>query len=223
MNRIKIYCHVVDQPYWKEFVSNKIEMMKSAGLWNAASEIIFCAHGSSEVFNFLKTEDKVRIVMHATSVKPFNEQYTNRTIKHEADATIDNDYILRFHLKGINWVNNADYPKVYEYANLLNYYNIVKWESVIEKLDQGYEAVGVNWVKDPWPHFVGNIWWSNSNYIKKLKLLPEPHTTGFVQQIPGNATWAVHDAESWIGTANPKAWDMYRNTDDIGFHPDIKY
>ena len=181
--------------------------MKHSGLWNAADTITFCAHGNPVVFEELLLEDKIRVVMHPDAVKPFNEQYTNRTLKMEVDESLDSSYIFRFHSKGINWVDNIDYPRVRRYAELLKYYNINCWKQVVEKLDQGYDAAGVNWVEHPWPHFVGNIWWATSDYIKKLELMPAPHTTGFVQKIVGGG-WAIHDAESWIGTKNPNAWNI---------------
>lgn len=220
MKPIKVYIHLFEKGPWQEFLQEKIALMKQTGLWDRANEIVYCIHGTYQAFSHLK-ETKTRLVLHK-SIAPFNEQYTNRTIKQEADAFPESFYLLRFHLKGINWIDHPDGARVKEYADLLTHCNIVRWEDAVGKLDQGYDVAGVNWVKNPWPHFIGNIWWSTSNYIQRLPLLKTPDEVGFVQQIPGTHSWAIHDAESWIGVANPRAWDLHRNTDEIGLHPDIK-
>lgn len=62
------------------------------------------------------------------------------------------------------------------------YYNVVKWKDAVEKLDEGYKAVGCHWVKNSF--FGGNYWWANTSY---LKLLPTPQMDN---------RWR---AEEWIG------------------------
>lgn len=216
MKPIKIYIHLFEKGPWESFLEEKVSLMKTAGLWQRASEVIYCAHGNESAFKKLDG----RVVLH-NSVAPFNEQYTNRTIKQEVDLSTESFYLLRFHLKGINWIGHPDQQRVKEYADLLNYHNIERWQAAVEKLDQGYDLAGVNWVKNPWPHFIGNIWWASSDYIRQLPLLKAPHEVNFRQQIPGSHSWAIHDAESWIGLGAACAWDLYRNTDQIGLHPDI--
>jgi hypothetical protein len=150
---------------------------------------------------------------------PFNEQYSNKTLKIHSDQDSEPSYILRYHMKGI-----TIWPRIDDYDELLDYHNVTNWKSVIEKLDQGYDTAGVWWVKQPRPHFVGNIWWTTSDYVKKLTLLKMPHEVGGKQQLPAlpgnlNCIWTIHDAEMWVGTANPKAYDLLRDTDQIADHP----
>lgn len=222
--KLKLYYHITDQPRRKELVDDKIQKMKFSGLWDSFNEINFCAHYNYSAYDDLresmKYDPRVRIIFHPDSVRKFGEQYTNKTLKLETDADVEPSYIFRFHTKGLNWIDKPEWPQVNAYNQLLDHYNIENWKLVIEKLDQGYEAAGIYWVKQPWPHFKGNVWWTTSSYIKKLKLLKMPHENNFQQQILGGG-WLVHDAESWIGTANPRAWDLLRQTDIIGDHPDL--
>ena len=224
MTKLKLYYHMTDQPRWRELVDLKIDLMKSVGLWEAFSEINLCVHYNNAEFDQLrfdtKDDPRIRIIFHTDSVRTFGEQYTNRTIKQEVDACDADAYIFRMHTKGLNWINTPDWERVSAYTELLDQHNIVRWKEVVQKLDQGYDATGIYWVKNPWPHFMGNIWWATSKYIKQLKILPPPHETGFRQQILGGG-WAVHDAESWVGTGNATAWDFIRESDQIGDHPNI--
>lgn len=211
-------------PGWREISTDKINKMINCGLWNSFSQINICTHYNEGEFDILKKElendVRVRFIYHTDSVRPYGEQYTNRTLKLEIDQNSESSYIFRFHLKGLNHWGTINWPSNNEINQLLDRHLIERWREVVEKLDQGYDAVGTYWVKQPWPHFKGNVWWATSDYIKRLKLLKMPHENNFQQQITGGG-WLVHDAESWVGTANPKAYDMFRETDQIGDHPDL--
>lgn len=211
-------------PGWREISNDKIDKMKTCGLWDRFDQINICTHYEENAYNTLKDElandNRVRFIYHPDSVRPFGEQYTNRTLKNEIDLDPVPSYIFRFHLKGHNHWNTVNWEANNEINKLLDRHLIERWREVIEKLDQGYEAVGTYWVKQPWPHFKTNVWWATSDYVRRLKLLKMPHENNFQQQITGGG-WLVHDAESWVGTSNPHAYDMYRETDQIGDHPDI--
>lgn len=209
---------------WREISSDKINKMVNSGLWDQFAEINICTHYDDAAFtplyHELSNDTRVNFIHHTDSMRPLGEQYTNKTIKKKIDNDHINSYIFRFHLKGVNHWNSPTWPINEEYNKIIDFNLIERWKEVIEKLDQGYDAVGVYWVKQPWPHFKGNVWWATSDYIKRLKLLKMPHENNFQQQITGGG-WLVHDAESWVGTANPRAYDMYRETDQIGDHPDL--
>ena len=224
MNPIKIYYHLTPQNYWEEFYTKKIDLMKSTGLWDAASEVIFCLHydtASIDKIHEAVSDHKVRIVYNPESIRPYGEQYTNLTIKQEADDGDDDYYIFRFHNKGINHYNTVNWADNKAIADEMNYHNINRWQECVDKLDQGYQAVGTNWVKQPWPHFKGNYWWVTADYMRTMTPLQPPHISGGIQQIKGGG-WTIHDAESWIGTGTPRAYDILRGTDQIGDHPDLQ-
>lgn len=222
--KLKLFYHLVPQPHWQDFFNEKLEKIISSKLWDNLNEIVLCIHRDETIFNEIKlkyeNDQRIKFISHTDSVSPFEEQYTNRTIKEYCEN--DNFFLLRIHNKGINHIDhpiNGNLAK--EYANLLDECNIINWQNAVEKLSHGYDAAGVNWVKNPWPHFIGNVWWTTSDYVKKLPLLMMPHENNFKQQITGGG-WTIHDAESWIGTCNPSAWDLFRKTNIIGNHPDIK-
>lgn len=220
---IKMYFHLFPHNGWENYISRKLLKFEESGLWDRLDKIVFCTHYNESalypIYDRFYNDPRVSFVYHPDAVTPFNEQYTNRTLKLQTDQDTEPSYILRYHMKGITiWPAKSDYDE------LLDDYNISKWESVITKLDQGYDTAGVWWVKQPRPHYMGNIWWATSEYIRRLPLLKMPHETGGQQQLPSlpgnpNVIWAIHDAEMWVGTANPKAYDLLRATDQIADHP----
>lgn len=224
MKQLKLYYHLVAQQYCFDFFNQNKNLMQETGLWDAFNTINLCLHYDDSFFNSLRkeleTDYRVKFIF-LESHRPFGEQYTNIFLKQQTDTELQEHFILRFHSKGINhYLHPTEWPPNKKITDELNYQNINRWQECVDKLHQGYDAVGAHWVKQPWPHFKGNIWWASSNYIKRLNALKPPHVVGFQQQIRGGG-WTVHDAESWVGTANPKAWDILRNTDEIGDHPDL--
>jgi len=49
----------------------------------------------------------------------------------------------------------------------LEYYVLDKWEDCIRYLNQ-YNTVGVKLRMKPFPHYSGNFWWANANYVATL-------------------------------------------------------
>lgn len=227
MTPIKIYYHTPAHAYWEDFYSYKIQRMKRSKLWDAASEIIICDPYDSDSLTQIKdhigNDDRVRYVSFDDAVKPFGEQYTNRLIKQEAMADDESYYIFRLHNKGITRYNEPDWSVHKEWADNIDHHCIDKWQECVTKMDEGYDTVGINYYRHPWLHFSGNSWWATSEYIKKLPQLRMPHETGGVHQIPGRGTWTIHDAESWIGVANPLGFDLETESSEPIDHPNPIY
>jgi hypothetical protein len=54
----------------------------------------------------------------------------------------------------------------------MSYFNIYHHEKCIQSLEQGYDAVGVNFIgsnKFPY-HYSGHFWWSKSSHIRNLNI-----------------------------------------------------
>ena len=96
-----------------------------------------------------------------------------------------NSRILYIHTKGIL---REDNEKIQQWVNMMLYFLVKRQDSCIKYLEE-YDAVGCNYIvsKDIKPHFSGNFWWANTNYIQSLDII---------------TTTPRHDAEWWILT-NP--------------------
>lgn len=107
---------------------------------------------------------KVEIVFY-----PDNKEEVE-TLKWIRDYSKDNpgDYVLYFHTKGISKCSRA----TEDWRRYMEYFCIEMWKDCIQKLDEGYDCCGVMWNTNTsvgaYPHFSGNFWWANTNYINTL-------------------------------------------------------
>lgn len=103
-----------------------------------------------------------------------------------------NDSILYIHTKGITHTN-TDYICQQQWRRLLNYKNIIEWKKCLNDLNT-YDCVGALYREDTWvgyhPHFSGNFWWANYDYILTLNPF----------YLDKNYTHHRMGAEFWIGS-----------------------
>jgi hypothetical protein len=100
-------------------------------------------------------------------------QYNKRLTKDEGE-TVESMYkfskenrdykVLFFHAKG---ASRQFVPQLHAWRMFLEYYVIDKWRECIDKLEE-YDSVGVKLRMKPYPHYSGNFWWANSNYLATL-------------------------------------------------------
>lgn len=88
--------------------------------------------------------------------------------------------LLYLHTKGISY-NNL-YDNIKDWINMMLYYLVEEYNNCFELLKK-YNIIGCNYKDEPKPHFSGNFWWSNTNYIKRLYKIK---------------SYNKHDAEWWI-------------------------
>ena len=93
----------------------------------------------------------------------------------------------------------------------MEYYVIDKWKQCLHHLDE-YNCVGVKVRQKPLPHFSGNFWWANADYLQTLD-----HnflfTRGFERKV---------DRELWIGTGKDfKPKDLHIVEEDVSMHSTI--
>ena len=89
----------------------------------------------------------------------------NLLYQHSLQEDLDFN-VLYLHTKGVKHNNNN--VNVNDWIDYLTYFNITKYETCINYL-QEYDAVGVNLQNgNVETHYSGNFWWTKSQYIKKL-------------------------------------------------------
>ena len=83
--------------------------------------------------------------------------------------------ILYIHTKGIRYDINDQ--KENDWIDLMLYFLLDKHSDCIQKLNENYDIVGCNYYCKIYhyiqPHFSGNFWWANTNYLKSLNKLDE--------------------------------------------------
>ena len=106
------------------------------------------------------------------------------------------------HTKGSTTANHFIPNAAYWWGQYLEHYTITRWQDNIQKLNEGHDITGVEWRTSPVPHFSGNFWWANSEYLKRL---PD------VQQYINTYKNDRFMAEMYVGRANPRYF-CFKNT-----------
>jgi len=103
--------------------------------------------------------------------------YEAPTLNKIIDFSIVNPHcnILYLHTKGIRYNENDE--KENNWIDLMLYGLLYNHNKCIEKLNESYDVVGCNYIynldKNINPHFSGNFWWANTDYLKYLDKLNE--------------------------------------------------
>ncbi|WP_462247688.1 hypothetical protein [Ekhidna sp.] len=117
----------------------------------------------------------------------------------------ENTPICYVHTKGVTT------PKAKNrrlWRETLNYWNLRRWKdnlSLLKEFDtSGARAFNFQVNDIALPHYSGNFWWANSDYIKKLES-PENYIENFgVSYNPDNSDPKRFGCEFWIGSGNPR-------------------
>jgi hypothetical protein len=78
------------------------------------------------------------------------------------------DSVLYLHTKGVS--QREDYKEVDDWIDLMLHFLLMDGNKI---LLNRYDCIGCNYKQQPKPHFSGNFWWANCNYLGGLPLLSE--------------------------------------------------
>jgi len=192
-NKINIYFHLATigeyQTIYKELINKIIE----SNLINKINTLFVCIVGDGNLQSI--HHDKIENIK-VGNIHDF-EFPTLEKIENDISSINDNIKILYFNGLGVT----GNTPNKKNWRNYLSYFNIILHDECIKSLDD-YDVCGVDWRTNPAPHFSGNFWWSNSNY---LKTLPKIDT---INKLDSPRVLSLrHNAEMYIGmnkNVNPR-------------------
>lgn len=119
--------------------------------------------------------------------------------------------VLYHHAKGSASENLC----VQEWRDLMTYFCIEQWRQAVVRIEEGYDAAGVNWrPRSEMPHFSGNFWWASSDYIASL---PDPLSPDYYKS-DGDCRMRY---EFWMGLGHPKALSLHES--NCGCHYTNRY
>jgi len=190
------YLHICQKNNWERSFDMIINSLKSNGLYEATREIRcgIVSDNESLALNNRFDDPKIKIIFIKHS-----SQYERPTLLHMRDhANSDpcNTSYWYFHSKGIKHFETHNEPNVVDWINMLLYWNSYRWRLAVKALEiyDLYGANGMIW--NDHLHFLGNFWWANSAYIKRL-----PNTIGD----------DYLDPEFWCCLAEPNMCNIYTN------------
>lgn len=192
MVKIALFYHIYQAGLWKEIFEEQFGLIKDSGLYDAADYIHFGINGNM-TFNDPNVNSVINRNQHMEETE---------TLKSLMNFSQNNSgyKILYIHTKGATKYNML----MDDWRKMMNYFCIERWRENIPLLNK-YDALGCNYFEDTWlghyPHFSGNFWWSNTDYITTLD-------NNFLKT---NRRW---DREFWIGTGKGKMHEVYNSKID---------
>ena len=199
--KLAVFYHLfIPEPMesWVWWVEEQMGLLQSTGLADNA-EVFLCTTLPLGMVNQKnnKTFDQMVIeyikdhfaFVNVLDVRGRHEEpnlFEGQTIKKLWDycQTFDG-YVFYFHSKGMGSYGTHIPGGLNDWKNLMHYFNIEKWKDCVAKLDEGYDACGINLLKEEnlnqdtfteeqkflCNHFAGNFWWATAKHIRNL---PDP-------------------------------------------------
>lgn len=174
--KIAVFYHLMQIKGWEFLYQDQMQVLCSSGLINACDFIHMGINGDSELF---WTPPKCKIKRNEILT---SEYCTLKDLQQFAINSKENYKILYFHSKGITNIGNMN---IRAWRLYMEYCLIQNWKECVNLLDE-YDCVGTSFAKYSYsdamhktkkrgsiiptcpPHFSGNFWWTNTEYLKKL-------------------------------------------------------
>jgi hypothetical protein len=188
-------CHI--EKYGTERLDYLIEKILTTNCIDDLEKVIINNIGEPLYKNY---GDKIEIINYSEDIT-INEKATlNKII--EFSQNNDEYYILYIHTKGltindkIKWI---PIKNVLDWIDMMLYFNIERRDLCTKILDNSFDTVGCNYIspKGYSPHYSGNFWWANSNYLKTLEKIPE------------NIVTSNNSTEFLLFTKSPRFYNLH--------------
>jgi len=159
MNNV-CFIHICTLGKFQTVVDEIFDFLQKSLLYKNLKGIYINIAGEENVY--LPNLDNIYVFPKRSNIDEY-EFSTLTLIKDFCKTNISN--ILYIHTKGVSTPNNIC---IDEWRQYMLYFNVIQYKKALELLNNN-DAVGVDLVTEPVAHFSGNIWWSKSSHINKLK------------------------------------------------------
>jgi len=196
------FMHVYQVHNWNKIVEEQFYRMKKSGLWDKIDKLFIGLVGKEPTRAY---EKKVKILYHMNKPELF-EAFT-LTMLHLYSQGFDGQ-VFYIHTKGVSRNSPEGFT---DWRRMMEHYVIDRHKTCLKELENN-DIVGCNWHLGEGfmsasskhaegtkvtPHFSGNFWWANTNYIKKLPIL--------------YPLKSKYECEFWIGKAEPKVAELWHS------------
>ena len=234
MKKIKVFWNICDLTHWKSVFDDQLSCMIKSNLISEADEITIMGNGNDSKFQYVielaNINPNIKYVNLSKDCQTLFEYPSLTYLDEKCKKSEENFAVFYLHLKGVSDIHWSN-PSVHDWRNWLNWATIERWRENYVALEK-YDISGPNWDAPPaapWPHYSGNMWWANSNYVSKLTSLihPSNFSPNKKSQFKFHGHWR-YDCEAWIGSGNPKQLEIARSFKEGGwrhyrtrFQPDL--
>ena len=202
---MKIYgfIHVYAVNNWLDIFENQLSKIKISGLYWKLEKIFVGVNTEYKTIAKPSVDSKVDVLYYLNAPDEALTLSFLHKFCYEANAKV-----FYIHTKGVS--RNSPQNQV-DWRNLMEYFIIENHISCLRELEKN-DIVGVNWHlgegymnastkscggTEVTPHFSGNFWWANSDYIRKLPSI-----------YPINSRY---ECEFWIGKAHPRVAELWHS------------
>lgn len=195
------------------------ENLKRSGLYDATDIIYINIVGTDnpELPPYYNDDEFQSIIKDPKVIVTTNDRadvfefFSMIKIKEVCSSLLENANVWYLHTKGATtavfvppWNPKDKNPAAY-WKEYMEYFIVERWRDCVEHL-RDHDMVGTEWRTVPSPHYSGNFWWANSEYIKRL-----PDAKQYMEQY----RWDRIMAEMYAGRANPKAFCFHNFYEDL--------
>lgn len=181
--------HVYVNGNWHDPVREHVLAMTRTDLWrNCRIYIGFVGHTAER----RRAADYIQKFFPFAIVTEQDNGWEQETMRHIPAIAKQHSQLFYAHTKGAVMSGENQHS----WRQTMTYYNVLQWRNMVASL-QDHDTAGIWWIPKevhPAPHFQGNFWWANTNY---LLTLPEIET---------NNRW---QAELWVGQREPRVFEAY--------------
>lgn len=210
MRQILGFYHICMVRNWKNIVIEQINAIKRSGLYTKTDKIFISCLGSLKNKSELELmlPDNLSVIFHDVNLKlceiPILQHMQNL-------ATKSSFFAWYIHTKGVfsgknNW-------HIYNWRWMMEHFILFKHNTCLKLLNRNdCDACGIEIRTNCWdntkyirnkPFFMGNFWWSKSEYINKLPNITKEWN---------NSGRNRHVAEIFLGlSSSPRFYSMYNS------------
>lgn len=181
--------HVYVNGNWIDPVREHVLAMTRAELWRHCRIYIGFVGNKPER---QRAADYITKFFSFATIVETDSGWEQETMRHIPEIAKDHSQLFYAHTKGAVMTSENQHS----WRQTMTYYNVLQWRTMLSEL-QHHDLAGIWWIPKevhPAPHFQGNFWWANTNY---LLTLPE---------IENSNRW---QAELWVGQQQPNIYDAY--------------
>ena len=169
-----------DTTNWVNILLDQFKLVEDCGLMGEVQKIyitvIIKDYDQLDIFNkIISTYNKIEISSTYWRDDLFPTYESVAISKMWNHAQHEDAYFLYLHAKGVSALpklldtKNIDEYKCYLYwRKFLEWGVLENWKKCIEAINDGYDNAGVNFSTWPTPHYSGTMFWTKSEYLKKL-------------------------------------------------------
>lgn len=196
---------------WIDIVDKHFYKIRLSGLMSKLDEIFIYAYPKNyQLDRVVKNyTDNYNVKVNITYLD--ENQYELATLKSLQQNY--GDYNLYMHSKGVSKLNDSNYYQVMQWNQYMTDFNVFNHDYCIKKLNEGYDAVGVEFKLKPFIHYSGNFWWTSGQHIQQLKNFKFDLST--VGELVHLRYTIRHTAEMFVASIPGRYCCMYESGVDL--------